>query len=227
MCDNFSPLEFTWLPEKLQTAGYISHFVGKGHLGYTTSDHLPINRGYVSHVGYLGGAEDYYQADFIGHRPVKLPGREGLFVRNSDFWHDHAPATDVVQDCHYSTNYYSRTAVSIVANHTASTPLFLDLRYQGVHGPYEEPPFWEQAPNATTDPDRKCGPTTTCQTLRSMVAVVDSGIANLTLALRAKQMYDNTLIIFTVRATAPFSSLCFALERRMPLIEEMLLVPGG
>ena len=121
MCDNLSPLEFTWLPEKLQTAGYISHFVGKGHLGYTTSDHLPINRGYVSHVGYLGGAEDYYQADFIGHRPVKLPGREGLFVRNSDFWHDHAPATDVVQDCHYSTNYYSRTAVSIVKNHTAST----------------------------------------------------------------------------------------------------------
>ena len=197
MCDNFSPLEFTWLPDKLKAAGYQSHFVGKGHLGYTTSDHLPINRGYESHVGYLGGAEDYYQANFIGHRPVKLPGRDGLFVRNSDFWHDHAPGTDVVQDCYYSTNYYSRTAVSIVENHTASTPLFLDLRYQGVHGPYEEPPLWEQAPNSTVDPDRKCGPVSTCQTLRSMVAVVDSGIANLTLALRAKKMYDNTLIIFT------------------------------
>ena len=62
---------------------------------------------------------------------------------------------------------------------------------------------------------------------------MDSGIANLTLALRAKQMYDNTLIIFTVRATAPFLSVCCALEqhrlfvsafceRGRPPIEEML-----
>ena len=60
MCDNLSPLEFTWLPEKLKAAGYQSHFVGKGHLGYTTSDHLPINRGFDSHVGYLEADEQYY-----------------------------------------------------------------------------------------------------------------------------------------------------------------------
>jgi arylsulfatase A-like enzyme len=30
MCSNFLPLAFTTLPEKLATAGYISHHVGKG-----------------------------------------------------------------------------------------------------------------------------------------------------------------------------------------------------
>ena len=30
--------------------------VGKGHLGYMTTDHLPANRGFDTHVGYLGGA---------------------------------------------------------------------------------------------------------------------------------------------------------------------------
>ena len=73
---------------------------------------------------------------------------------------------------HYSTNFYSRVAVQKVQQHdaaNASAPLFIDLRYQGVHGPYEEPPLWEQQPNSS---GAKCGPTTTCQTLRSMVAVV-------------------------------------------------------
>eukprot|EP01047_Picozoa_sp_COSAG01_P061850 COSAG01_NODE_7781_length_3060_cov_3.303951_1_plen_148_part_00 len=44
LCSDFLPLATTILPEKLAAAGYISHFVGKGHLGYETTDHLPINR---------------------------------------------------------------------------------------------------------------------------------------------------------------------------------------
>ena len=31
----------------------------KGHLGYHTSDHLPVNRGFDRHLGYLGGGESY------------------------------------------------------------------------------------------------------------------------------------------------------------------------
>ena len=58
-CSNYLPLEFTLLSQKLAQAKYSSHFVGKGHLGWNTDDHLLINRGFDSHVGYLGGAETY------------------------------------------------------------------------------------------------------------------------------------------------------------------------
>jgi arylsulfatase B len=57
LCSDFLPLNCSILSEKLATGGYQSHFIGKGHLGYQTMDHLPINRGFTSHVGFLAGSE--------------------------------------------------------------------------------------------------------------------------------------------------------------------------
>ena len=71
VCSNCLPLEFTLLSEKFASAGWLNHFVGKGHLGYTTMDHLPINRGFASHVGYLFGMEDYQY--FL--RPINIDCR--------------------------------------------------------------------------------------------------------------------------------------------------------
>ena len=56
LCSDFLPLACTILSEKLAAVGYEAHFVGKGHLGYETTDHLPISRGFKSHVGYLVSA---------------------------------------------------------------------------------------------------------------------------------------------------------------------------
>jgi hypothetical protein len=36
-CTNYLPLQFTLISEKLQSVGYESHFIGKGHLGYQVS----------------------------------------------------------------------------------------------------------------------------------------------------------------------------------------------
>ena len=49
----------TLLPAKLKAAGYEGHMIGKGHLGYQTTDHLPVNRGFQTHLGYLEAAEHY------------------------------------------------------------------------------------------------------------------------------------------------------------------------
>jgi hypothetical protein len=43
----------TLLSQKLALAGFQSHFIGKTNLGFQTTDHMPINRGFTSHVGYL------------------------------------------------------------------------------------------------------------------------------------------------------------------------------
>ena len=49
-CSNYLPLDFELLGSKLKRANFSTHFLGKGHLGYQTTDHLPINRGWDSHV---------------------------------------------------------------------------------------------------------------------------------------------------------------------------------
>ena len=51
VCSNYLPLQMTLLPAKLQRAGYEGHMIGKGHLGYQTTDHLPTNRGFVNALG--------------------------------------------------------------------------------------------------------------------------------------------------------------------------------
>ena len=58
-CTDVLPLNATIISEKLSRANYTCHFIGKGHLGYQTMDHLPLNRGFHTHVGFLAGSEDY------------------------------------------------------------------------------------------------------------------------------------------------------------------------
>lgn len=176
-CSNYLPLEFSIISEKLAKANYASHFIGKGHLGYQTSDHLPINRGFDSHVGYLGGAEKY---SYGNGSPNATEGKH-------DMWHGDKPGIDIVPEIYYSANFYTERAVDIIEKHDKSRPLWLHLPYQNVHAPYVNPPDWEchQFPKMWD------------ATFANMLNMLDSGIANVTKALKDAGLYDNTLILFT------------------------------
>ena len=43
-----------------------------------------------------------------------------------------------------SANFYSDISVARIRGRDRSKPFYLHLTYQSVHGPYEEPPAWEQ-----------------------------------------------------------------------------------
>lgn len=113
-CSNLLPLNFQLLPEKLAAAGYASHFVGKGHLGYQTEDHLPVHRGFASHVGYLAGEEGYIQGEtpsITGPSPGSACYGGSASCR--DMFENEAPLGDARKDeVWYSTNYFTTQAVS-------------------------------------------------------------------------------------------------------------------
>lgn len=190
VCSNWLPLDYTLLSEKLKKAPkpFMNHFVGKGHLGYQTMDHLPINRGFDSHVGYLMGAEEYVNGyNYFGEPGHDCPGKPANCTH--DFWFGQAPANStVINEVFYSTNYYTSRAIEIIKAHDQSQSLWIHLAYQGVHAPYVEPPVWEQTPNNTGFWD---------QTFGSMLKVVDDGIKNVTDTLKSEGLWNDTLIMIS------------------------------
>ena len=59
-------LRMKLLPQKLGSS-YRSYMVGKGHIGSRSTGHLPINRGFDHHLGFLGGGEDHWQCNGRRH----------------------------------------------------------------------------------------------------------------------------------------------------------------
>lgn len=68
-------------------------------MGWQTTDHLLVNRGFASHMGYLGGSESYkWGRSDSSMDPDPLLGRH-------DMWHDHGPGLDIAPLIGYSTSF--------------------------------------------------------------------------------------------------------------------------
>merc|ERR1719300_1977122 len=161
------------LPQALRKLGYATHMVGKWHLGFCNWKYTPTYRGFQSFYGYYNAAEDYYT-----HRQ-----HHGYDFRDDD-------QVDKSAKGHYSTDLFTTRATSIIRNHNTSTPLFLYLAYQAVHGPLQVPQkYITQHCTHITDKDRrtKCG----------MIAALDESVKKVKAALDARGMTDNTFILFS------------------------------
>eukprot|EP00050_Salpingoeca_kvevrii_P008128 m.300955 g.300955 ORF g.300955 m.300955 type:complete len:645 (+) comp14569_c0_seq1:3-1937(+) len=112
-------LRWTLLSEKLKTVGYMNYWFGKGHTGYLSYQHLPLQRGFDAYLGYLTGAQSY---------------------TSSDRWHANAPMHNNTE---YSSELYGELAVNTILDHDLSKPLFLYLPFQAVHVPYDPVPGWD------------------------------------------------------------------------------------
>jgi hypothetical protein len=88
--------------------------------------------------------------------------------------------------CRYSTYQYAAEAVKIVNAHSpAANPLFIYLAFGDMHGPVQAPQkFIDLFPQITYTPRQKA---------MAQMAIVDEAIANVTAALKAKNMWEDTL----------------------------------
>lgn len=109
-------------------------------------------------------------------------------VGKRDMWHDDHAGDDVVGDIFYSANYYTSRAVSIIQAHPVSKPLFMYLPYQNVHAPNQLPPAWEVNNYSQFGAGN---------TYANMLHMLDSGLANVTAALKGAGLWDTTLLLFT------------------------------
>ena len=94
----------------------------------------------------------------------------------------------------YSTHLFTARATSLIARHDPATPLFLYLPFQAVHAPAEVPAAYA-APYNFSMPGRNV--------FAGMLSCLDEGIGNVTAALAARGMLEDTLIMLQTDNGAP------------------------
>ncbi|KAK3726387.1 hypothetical protein QZH41_016252, partial [Actinostola sp. cb2023] len=180
-------LNETLLPEYLKKLGYATHGVGKWHLGFYELAYTPIHRGFDTFFGYWCGKGDYWD-----HSNQEIGGW-GLDLHDGD-------KTTWTEWGNYSTYMFTDKAVDVIKAHDASDPLFLYLAYQAVHSANTIQPL--QAPQDLID---KFGNIEHEQRriFAAMVTAMDLSIKKIVDALKAKNIYNNTIIIFTTDNGGP------------------------
>jgi arylsulfatase A-like enzyme len=195
------PLDETTLAEELKSAGYRTYMVGKWHLGMSTSNHLPVSRGFDYHYGFLNGFIDYYNKSFADY----LDLRDGYDIVTEESEIDH----------HLHAGYlFQSKAENVIDDHATNfpdTPMFLYYAMQLIHGDWT-------APKVYTD---RCAESTVSDEYTASVErqycgmnlMLDEAIANLTCALNAAGMSENTILIIASdnggEGTVPGNSVPF------------------
>lgn len=142
---------------------------------------IPIGRGFDTYLGYWSGAEDYYTHD-----------TKGAYDFNDDVFPSALrPAVEFNQS--YSTPIFTARAVEIISRFSPASaqPLFLYLPFQNVHWPLEAPLAYVNKFSKTTGGDHARN------MVCAMASIMDDGIGNVTAALKAAGIFDNTIMIFS------------------------------
>ena len=191
------PLDEETLPQVLRRANYTAHAVGKWHAGHSSWNQTPTFRGFESFYGFYLGGQDYYS-----HlAPWYLPSATNLYDFRSDLQeYCGANCSRIVDERgNYSTHIFTREAINVIKRYSQSRrqqPLFLYLAFQAVHSPDQVPRYYLNLyDNKNWTMMRK--------TYAAMLTAADEGIANVTKALQATGLWNNTLVVFTTDNGGP------------------------
>ena len=148
--------------------------LGKWHLGFCNSKFWPQGIGFDSFYGFLNGGGDYFDHTFVG-------------TMNG---YDFRDGFDVAWEANgtYTTTLIQKRAELIIENHDPSTPMFLYVPFQAVHGPLQVPQVYEDMYLHVNDVDRR--------KYLGMVTAMDDAVGNITQSLKSQGLYDNSIILF-------------------------------
>ncbi|XP_070537635.1 arylsulfatase B-like [Ptychodera flava] len=178
--------EFKVLPEYLKELGYTNHILGKWHLGACRWDVTPRWRGFDTHYGPQGGFCDYYNHSVSTHQVINqlfglYSGPMALDFRDNTgamFHHKGTHASELIE----------KRAIDLIANHNPDVPMFLYMAFAVPHSPYQVPDRYTNMYEPT--------PVNNLQKYRGMVTMMDQHIGNITNALKANDMYEDTVIVY-------------------------------
>jgi arylsulfatase B len=183
-------LRMALLPQRLKAAAdYYTVAIGKWHLGARQRANLPGRRGFDHHFGFLTGGEDHFTQ--VGYEAANAIDLWAADASDAAAREGGAPALD--RNGTYSCELYAAEAARVVMAHDPSRPLFLYQAWHDTHAPYEAPERYADGSIAYADR----------RVMQAMVACVDEGTGNLTAALDARGMWENTLLVWSADNGGP------------------------
>jgi len=200
------PRNMTGFAEHLQRAGYKTHFAGKWDAGMATPKHAPHGRGYDTSLHYFSHKNDFWSQ---ANMQTCCESDQTII----DFWRTDQGASDV-NSTDYSEFLYQRELVGIVEKHNPSLPLLLFYAPHVAHCPMQVPKEYYDKFDWMTDDEGKCAQQTVkglhsidprfpdleykCrQQYHAMVMIMDEVVGNVTDALKAKGMWEDTLVVMS------------------------------
>lgn len=168
--DGVSLLEH-FLPESFRAAGYATALVGKWHLGSTSAERLPQQRGFDHFYGFAGPAVDYYTHRFTG------PAGGLDWQRNGTPLNEEGYATDLI----------AAEEVRLLRARDKARPFLHVVTFNAPHTPYAAPEALKaNYPTLSGD----------AQTYAAMLESLDLGIGAILAELAAQNLANDTLVVF-------------------------------
>jgi len=182
---------------------------GKWHLGMHKESVAPWNRGFDHHAGYLQGCGSGWthvascchasssptdDEDYICPKDSKSGTKD---YRGYDWFTNGIP--DLTANGTRSAELIRKHSLHFLEtrNQTTSSPFFLYLPFQNIHGPYDVPLSYVELYTNMTDLTEEE------KVMYGYISEMDDVIGDILETLHERNLYDNTLIIFSSDNGAP------------------------
>jgi len=208
------PRNMTGMAQKLRSAGYRTHMVGKWDAGMATPEQTPLGRGYESWTGYYQHANDYWRKstklESIGEVDPCFNTMLDFITLNATYRggvRDAISMTDACKNDHeadpacYEEHIFKTRVLDIINSHDTTkidSPLFLFYAFHLVHTPLEVPiAYLQRIERLVLQAGGQKFDTLTRHQYAAMVLYMDDAVGEIVQALKAKQMWANTLVVFS------------------------------
>mmetsp|Transcript_74201 Transcript_74201/g.211767 ORF Transcript_74201/g.211767 Transcript_74201/m.211767 type:complete len:679 (+) Transcript_74201:101-2137(+) len=200
------PLEEVMLPQKLSEAGYKTVAFGKWHLGFHQAQYLPHRRGFDDFYGILTGGGDHFAHLSTGSFEMRGPEYKSTkyLYTGYNLVHNDEPVPDEEVEGMHSTDIYTgkalefldAAAAAIRDPKTEAQPWFMYLAYQAIHSPMQTVSNEDSSCNSIQRKTKDRAFASMRKKLCGMLEMVDDSAHKLVSALKAGDMWDNTLMVF-------------------------------
>ncbi|KPK37743.1 MAG: arylsulfatase, partial [Phycisphaerae bacterium SG8_4] len=180
------------IAEVLKTAGYSAYASGKWHVTKKTQPkgpedkyNWPLQRGFDRYYGTITGAGSFWD-------PSTLVRDNKMITPPSD--PEYQPG-----EPYYYTDAISDNAARFVREHDRSEPFFMYVAYTAAHWPMharERDAELSPAPASWSDIEDKRWEAACMEVYAAMIDSMDQGIGRIVKALKDRDMFDDTLILF-------------------------------